>query len=59
MKQMTPTLHCDGNYGFCTEWELDYYALNVTAVARTVITSTERAPGWLSTDNGDWCPTHS
>lgn len=53
-----PTLHCDGNDGFCGAWAEDHYEMYAASVDGVKITSTKRAPGWASTEHTDLCPDH-
>lgn len=55
----TPTIHCDGDDGFCGTWDVDHYESGASAVGDVRITDTERAPGWRSTDLTDLCPEHA
>lgn len=55
----TPTLHCDGEDGDCGAWEVDYWGADVSSVNGIRVTRDNRAPGWVSTDSGDWCAEHS
>lgn len=57
MRSHTPTLHCDADLD-CPEWSVDYYEITASTVDGVRITTTERAPGWLSTDGTDLCPEH-
>ena len=59
MRSTTPTIHCDAEDGDCGSWDMDYYAIDCSAVDGVRITLTTRAPGWTSTDDSDHCPTHS
>lgn len=52
-----PTLHCDYD-GLCDEWSIDYYEVLARSVGDTMITRSERAPGWLSDRLYDYCPEH-
>lgn len=52
-------LYCDAEDGLCGGWELDYYGQTVSAVNGIRVTTTERAPGWLTTRDGDYCPEHA
>lgn len=57
MRGRSSTLHCDGENGFCGTWDLDYYEATVSSVNDIPVTTTERAPGWTSTPDGDdFCP---
>lgn len=58
-REMTPTLHCDGDDGFCSESETDYYAVGAVGIDDVRMTSTTRAPGWHSTGDTDLCPEHA
>lgn len=58
MRGRRPALLCDGDEGSCGNWEIDHYEETCSAVDGHAITSTERAPGWTSTDLDDFCPEH-
>lgn len=58
MQSREAVIICDGGDGECDEWDLDFYEQNASRVGGTRITSTERAPGWTSSDAGDFCPAH-
>ena len=57
MKGMTPTLWCDHGDG-CDASTVDYYAATTLTVNGVPITAEQRAPGWRSTDDEDYCPKH-
>lgn len=59
MRGKTPTLHCDGDEGDCGTWDVDYWAADVSSVNGVRITDAARAPGWRTTDAGDFCPEHA
>lgn len=59
MRSSVPTLHCDSSDDWgCDEWSVDYYETSTSEVDGVRITSTERAPGWTSTNGCDYCPDH-
>jgi hypothetical protein len=58
MRADTPLLYCDGDDGDCGAWDLDYYAQTATTVGDVRITLEERAPGWTSKGDSDYCPEH-
>jgi hypothetical protein len=58
MRASEALLHCDGEDGFCGAWDLDYYAQTASSVGGVKITLTERAPGWTSVGDSDYCPEH-
>lgn len=55
MRGKTPTIHCDGEDGFCGNWDVDYYEATASSVGDVRITQEVRAPGWISTDDDDFC----
>lgn len=63
MRGKTPTLHCDGDGGDCGTWDVDLYACDASSTSglvdgkwvTTKITAAERAPGWICSDEGDYC----
>ncbi len=59
MRATTPTLHCDAAEGMCGAWDVDYYAVTASAVSGVRITAEQRAPGWVSVADCDFCPRHS
>ncbi len=60
MRDLTPTLHCDAEDGYCGTWDVDYYEATASAVGDVKITEAKRAPGWTVTPEGhDHCPKHS
>lgn len=59
MRGTTPTLHCDGDDGFCGAWDVDYYAATVSAIDGVPVTEEHRAPGWVSTNLDDFCAEHA
>lgn len=56
MRSQIPTIHCDGQDGFCTNWEPDYYEQTASSVDGVKITATTRYPGWVSSESADLCP---
>jgi len=56
MRSTTPTLHCDGEDGFCGTMSIDYYETGASVADGVRLTATTRAPGWTSTDDTDLCP---
>ena len=55
-------LHCDGEdsaWCGCPEWSEDYWGRGASSVGGVPVTSTGRAPGWVTTSAGDFCPTHA
>lgn len=58
MQGRAPVIYCDAEQGFCGSWDMDYYAATISAVNDVPITMTERAPGWTTNDDGDFCPEH-
>lgn len=59
MRGRRPALLCDGDDGECGAWDVDYWTETASMVNGIRITSTRRAPGWVSTDDGDWCREHA
>lgn len=55
MRYEAPMIQCDG----CPVDAPDYYEQLADSVNGVMITETRRAPGWLSDDEGDWCPDHA
>src|SRR5699024_13632 len=55
----TPTIHCDAEDGTCGAWDVDHFETGAYTVNGVPITSTQRAPGWVSTDLDDYCPEHA
>lgn len=58
MRADAALLYCDAEEGFCGAWDLDYYAQTATTVGDVRITLQERAPGWTSVGDEDFCPEH-
>ena len=58
MKSREPIISCDGDDGECGIWAMDYYARDVSTVNGVRMTRVERAPGWVSIDDDDFCPEH-
>lgn len=58
MRGRTPTIHCDAEDGSCGAWDVDYYTAAVDSVDGVKVTRERRAPGWLSTDEDDFCSDH-
>lgn len=58
MRADLPILICDDEHG-CGATTDDYYAQFADSVNGVKITRTERAPGWSSNEEGDWCPEHN
>lgn len=54
-----PIISCDGDDGSCGRIETDYYESCASSVDGVRITSTQRAPGWSSTGDEDFCPDHT
>ena len=52
-----PVMICDSEDG-CGEYVEDYYETCADSVGGIRITWTERAPGWYSADDEDFCPYH-
>jgi len=59
MQSRTPTIHCDAEDGECGAWDVDYYAIDVSAVDNIRVTAEQRTPGWVSAANEDYCPEHA
>ncbi|MGH3996292.1 MAG: hypothetical protein ACRDTJ_02375 [Pseudonocardiaceae bacterium] len=61
MRGRRPVVMCDGDGGYCGNWDVDFYTETASTVSGVQITSTERAPGWLtiSDEDEDLCPTHA
>ena len=55
----TPTLHCDGDDGWCGNWDVDDYENGASSVNDVRVTKDQRAPGWRCTDDEDLCPEHA
>ena len=52
-----PIIQCDAD-GFCGAWEVDHYETGASSVGGTRITGQNRAPGWVSVGDADYCPEH-
>lgn len=59
MRARTPTIHCDGDDGDCGAWDMDHYETCASSVGGISITQDRRAPGWVNSDDGDYCPEHA
>lgn len=59
MRGTAPILTCDAVDGFCGEWEIDHYETGASSIGGVRLTSIERAPGWTSTEDGDFCRHHT
>ena len=59
MRGRTQLLHCDAEDGECGAWSIDFYEATVSKIDGKPVTRTERAPGWLSDDESDYCPDHA
>lgn len=57
-RSQMPILSCDGDDGYCGAVETDYYEGLASRVNDVPITSTQRAPGWVSQGDEDFCPEH-
>ena len=58
MRGKTNILLCD-HEDDCDNWALDDYANTVSTVNGVVITTEQRALGWLTNRDGDFCPEHA
>ncbi len=58
MRGTVPSIHCDGDDGYCDDWEVDAYAANVSSINGHPVTSEHLALGWVSTKLEDYCPEH-
>lgn len=58
MRGTTPIIVCDGLDGSCGNWDIDYYESSATTVGGVRVTETQRAPLWVNSDLGDFCPAH-
>lgn len=56
MRASVPTVHCDGDDGWCTDWSVDYYEQGASAVDGVRVSENERAPEWVSDEVSDYCP---
>ena len=64
MRFRQPTISCDGADGECGTVVEDYHTQGVDSVTpygqpTFRITSEAPAPGWVSSRDGDFCPTHA
>ena len=58
-RHRVPVILCDGDDGLCGATATDYYEECATTVDGVRITSTTRHPGWISTQDEDYCPDHT
>jgi hypothetical protein len=58
MRSTTPTIHCDADDMDCGAWDVDYYKATASSVGGVKITREQRAPGWVTTKDADYCPEH-
>lgn len=52
-----PEMSCDDDHG-CDATTPDFYECTADSVDGIKITATQRAPGWFSTLDADYCPQH-
>lgn len=51
-----PMIQCDGSDGWCGLQAADFYEQGASSADGVRITSTQRHPGWISTEDEDFCP---
>jgi len=56
MKVHVPMIQCDGDSGLCGEMEIDHYETGASAIDGHPLTNTNHLPGWVTSDDGDYCP---
>lgn len=54
-----PIISCDGDDGSCYQVSTDFYESLADSVNGIRMTSTQRAPGWTSSGDEDFCPEHT